>query len=1115
MYRATPFQQGMLFNRVLAKNTGVDIEQIVFDMREDLDVPAFKSAWKRIMERHEVFRSSFHWEELEEPIVKVQAQVPLPFAYHDWRKLPPTEQEAQLDCLMQTERCLGFDLAAAPLMRLTLCQLESRRFQMIWTFEHLLLDGRSFTLVIKEVFRIYESLRNGHEQELTAVRPYRDYVEWLEDQNFSKAETYWRSLLKGFTAPTPIVADQPRLIAGSAGYGEHFGQLSVRQTQELKDLATAKGITLNTLVQGAWALLLSRHSGEEDIVFGATRAGRKSTIAGAESMVGLFINTTPVRLRVRPEMSLIQWLQEVREQQFQIRNYERTPLRMIQEWSQVPKGTLLFDSLVVFERSSLNAVLRAEGGAWLNRHFRVIDQTNYPVTLFAYGEPALLLKLSHDEGRMGKDEAARISSHLETLLSGMPANLEKKLGDIYMLPAAEREQVLVEWNHTEKPYPAASCLHEVIAAQSRKTPKATALVCGDRELSYQQVYAYANRVADRLQKLGVGPEVLVGVCMDVSVETVAVLLGVLKAGGAYVPLDPDYPKERLVFMLQDSQAAVLLTQSKYADAFADAKTTLVCLDEGSGHWSLEREEPLINPPSKAVSDNLAYVLYTSGSTGQPKGVMVTHRNILNFFAGMDERLGTEPGVWLAVTTISFDISVLELFWTLARGFKVVLQRRGVNLVGEMAQQIRRHGVTHLQCTPSMAEMFVREPEAREALCSLQQLLLGGEALSPELVRNLDIPGKLLNMYGPTETTVWSTTCEVDKKAKQISIGRPIANTEVYILDKNLQPTGIGVPGELFIGGAGVARGYWRRDELTQEKFVPHPFRHQPGARLYKTGDRARFLGDGTIQYIGRLDQQVKVRGFRIELGEIEATLRQHADISEVVADLKGTTASNIRLTAYIVPVKKPGPDLAGMREWLRRRLPEHMVPSNFVLLDKLPHTPNGKIDRQALLALEVESRASEGSIPPRSDIEARLAEIWCRVLDLQQIGIHDNFFECGGHSLLAMKATAEVRANLDKKASLVQLYQHPTIYGLAQDLSPQRGTRQVSRKLPILPRTRRQFRWPRKSIQAPASVQSPTDSRYIGVFNRNGSSANLSPGPTQAAALGQAEPPLHGSSQQL
>jgi amino acid adenylation domain-containing protein len=659
----------------------------------------------------------------------------------------------------------------------------------------------------------------------------------------------------------------------------------------------------------------------------------------------------------------------------------------------------------------------------------------------------------------------RMLGHFQTLLEGVVANPGIKISELPLLPPGEREQMLVEWNRTRAEFPRDKCLHELIEEQARRTPDAVAVVFEDEQLTYRELDRRGDRLAAELRTAGVGPEVRVGICMERSLEMMVGLLGILKAGGGYVPLDPAYPMERLAFMLEDSRASVLLTQPSLRDRFNFEISNLQVLCESeTRHESRARtrtkneDEQTDSTPH---SDCLAYVLYTSGSTGRPKGVMVTHRNVVNFFTGMDRVLGLQPGVgravrqdakavvWLAVTSISFDISVLELFWTLARGFKVVIQPdekrfRPVSRSEErfpdgrrasVAEQIVRHGVTHLQCTPSLAGALALAPESLEAMRLLDKLLLGGEALPVPLAQKLRqvLRGELINMYGPTETTVWSATHRVAETGNVIPIGRPIANTAIYILDKNRQPVPAGVPGEIFIGGEGVARGYLNQPELTAERFIPNPFgdKSETGApRLYRTGDLGRFRADGTIEFLGRRDHQVKIRGHRIEPGEIESTLARHPAVREAVVMAREDSRGDRRLVAYAVLKAEIAAD--ELRRFLTDKLPEAMMPSAFVFLEKLPLTPNGKVNRKALPA-PPESRPDSGTayVAPRTKRESAIAGVWQELLHVEQVGLHDNFFDLGGHSLLVVQVQAVLRDRLGIDLPVVKLFQYPTVHSLA------------------------------------------------------------------------------------
>lgn len=639
------------------------------------------------------------------------------------------------------------------------------------------------------------------------------------------------------------------------------------------------------------------------------------------------------------------------------------------------------------------------------------------------------------------------------------------------LSEEERQKLVVEWNATDLALPNLVWIHEAIEQRTRELPNNVAVVCRGQQLTYAELNARADQVACHLRELGVGPEKLAGICVERSLEMVVGLLGILKAQGAYVPLDPSYPNERLAFMLEDAKPVVLLTQSTLLDQIPKTSAHILCLDridcaidarnlDQFGHASriLHHASPL------------AYVMYTSGSTGKPKGVMVEHRNVLNFFAAMDARIPRSdrlgPGssdTWLAVTSPSFDISVLELFWTLSRGFKVILYPGDVGKIENAEDQsigalIERYAITHLQCTPSMAKMLLLDERIRRALGRLQTLLIGGEALPLKLARELRevFTGTLLNMYGPTETTVWSTTWQLPTNAvpDRISVGRPIANTQIYIVDSSLRPVPIGAEGELLIGGAGVARGYLGREQLTAERFIANPFEKSSSSRLYRTGDLARYLPDGNIELLGRIDQQVKIRGHRVELGEIEALLNEHPAVRESVVLLRGPADGEKALTAYIVPREGITPSREELRQYARNKLPEHMVPAHLVLMKAFPQTPNKKIDRNAFPNPEqATAEANENTERAATAVEEELAALWKELLGLQRVGRNDNFFDLGGHSMLAMQLVSKVRKRFKVDFPLKNVFERQTLAGMAEIIeamswssfakSPRAGAREV------------------------------------------------------------------------
>ncbi len=607
-----------------------------------------------------------------------------------------------------------------------------------------------------------------------------------------------------------------------------------------------------------------------------------------------------------------------------------------------------------------------------------------------------------------------------------------------MLPAQLRE-----WNRTEADYPRTSTIAEIFSAQAARTPDAIALVSQGRSLTYRQLDENANRLARHLQSLGVKPDTLVGVAMGRSATLVVSLLGILKAGGAYVPLDPTFPQDRLSLVIEDSGMPVLLTTADSRSHLPPTAAGLTILDAEDP--SIAQESPLA-VASAATPESLAYVMYTSGSTGKPKGVMVENRNVVNFFTGMDRAIGFEPGVWLAVTSVSFDISVLELFWTLTRGFTVVVH--GDEGSSTIADEIARHCVTHLQMTPSLARMLTLDPRAYAALGSLKQMLLGGEAVPAALIRHLRqvFHGEIHNMYGPTETTIWSTTCRVEEVGSSVSIGRPIANTQIYMLDADLNSVPPGEIGELFIGGDGVARGYWKRPELTAERFLTIPA--LSSQRLYRTGDLARFLPDGNIDFLGRADYQIKLRGHRIEPGEIEALLEKCPGVRQAVVVLREDREGDKRLVAYLVAEATDPAAAAALRAALDAKLPDYMVPSAFVFLDAMPLTGNGKIDRKALLKLPPPNLASSATVPAAesaNEMERLVARVWQQALGIPSVGLTDNFFDLGAHSLTVAEAHAKLQEALGREISLLDLFQYTTVSALAAHLGGEQAATAASR----------------------------------------------------------------------
>lgn len=1070
-YPLSPMQQGILFHCLADPKSGVYFDQFSCTIEGNLNIAAFHRAWQQVVNRHSILRTCFLWEGLKEPVQVVHRQVTLPFVHQDWRHLSSVAQQEQIEAFLSSDRCQGFNLTVAPLMRLLLIQLTDYSYHFIWSSHHLLLDGWSVPLIFQEVLALYKTFAQGQTLFLPSPRPYRDYIVWLQQQNLSEAETFWRQTLKGFTAPTKIGENQNNQQTSTDNYKEQQLRLQASTTAALQSLAQKHQLTLNTLVQGAWALLLNRYSGEADVLFGVTVSGRPAALPKAESMVGLFINTLPFRVEVDPEAFLLPWLKQVQVQQVETRQYEYSPLVEIQGWSEVNRGLPLFESILVFENYPVDISLSEPGLDLAIKNFRSIEQTNYPLTLSVIPGKELLLTIAYNEGeRFAAATIERMLGHLATLLNTMVANPQQRLKELSLLTAAEKQQLLVEWNNTKSDYPQDLCIHQLFEAQVERTPDAVAVVFQDEQLTYTQLNQRANQLAHYLQKLGVKPEVLVGICLPRSIEMLVGLLAILKAGGAYVPIDPAYPQQRLALMLEDAQVSVLLTQQHLLEKLPAHQARVVCLDSDRSSIAQESQD---NPINSSTANCLAYVIYTSGSTGKPKGVLGLHQGAVNRFAWMWQNYPFKQGeVCCQKTSLNFVDSVWEIFGPLLQGVRIVIIPDSVvKAPQQFIEILASNKITRLVVVPSLLRILLdTNTHLQQRLPQLQLWVTSGEALSHNLLQKFrqTLPeSTLLNLYGSSEVSA-DVTCyslsPQDAVPARVVIGRPIANTQVYVLDRNLKPVPIGVPGEVYIGGVGLARGYFNRPEMTVERFIPNIFsalhkigmenkppRHQEhqefslgfpevGTRLYKTGDFARYLVDGNLEFLGRIDNQVKIRGSRIELGEIEAALVQYSGVENAVVVAREDRPNHKQLVAYVVAQKEQVITVSELHRFLKEKLPDYMLPSAFVILETLPLLPNGKVDRHSLPAPDQTRPELETTYqPPQNDLEQTIANIWQEVLHVKEVGIYDNFFELGGQSLLLVQVHSKLQKILPQDLSLVEMFQYPTISSLAKYLSQEQN----------------------------------------------------------------------------
>ncbi|MBI1853019.1 MAG: amino acid adenylation domain-containing protein, partial [Planctomycetes bacterium] len=1057
VYVLSPMQQGMLFHDLLEPGTGAYVQQTSTLLRGAVDADLLRRAWQETVDHHPALRTTFVADNPKRPLQVVRRRAAVAFVEENWRRVAEEEREARFEAWLDGDRRRGFDLAQAPLLRLTLQALGEDTHRLVWTFHHLVLDGWSASRVLADVFERYAAARAGRAPIIDPVRPYRDFIAWLRRRDASADETFWRARLGDFATPTPLVVD--RLVGTALSpRDEPEIRLNAASTAAIDSFARSHGLTVSTLVHAAWAILLSRYGDDEDVLFGSTVSGRPTDLPGVESMIGLFINTIPVRVRVDSRASIVRWLAKIQEELLEIRQHEWTPLSDAQNSSRVPRGTPLFESIVVFENYPMRAALRAlESAAGFQiDSARSHERTKYPLTLVATPDECLSLRIEHDPGRFDAATISRMLGHLQTILDGLVAAPDAPLSALSILTAEERAE-------RASPRPLASiapagspCVNERFDAQVTRTPDAVAVAMGEDSLTYRELDRRAESLARRLRGLGVSAETRVGVCIERSIDLVVGILATVKAGGAYVPIDPAYPKDRIAFLLEDSRAAVLLTSREIASRLPEHRAQVLAADDPDA-FSTDGPEPA---RASVLPDHALYVIYTSGSTGKPKGVVVTHRNVARLFDATGEWFHfDEHDAWTLFHSASFDFSVWEMWGALLHGGRLVVVPFWVSRSPEaFLELVARERITVLNQTPSAFRQLMRADEAATPPLglSLRLVIFGGEALDPRTLRPwFDRRGDrrplLVNMYGITETTVHVTyrplSADDSAEGSRSLIGRAIPDLRLDVVDSRLEPVPIGVPGELLVGGAGVARGYLDRPDLTAARFVPDPWSSDAGSRRYRSGDRARRLPNGDVEYLGRIDLQVKIRGFRIELGEIEAALLEHPSVGEAVVVTDDGAPDERRLAAYVVLRRDKTASVDELRRFLRAKLPEHAVPAFVVTLEALPLTAHGKVDRHALPSPD--GRRAEQDVPfvaPRTPIEATIASVWSEALGRDAIGIDDNYFAVGGDSIRSIRVRALAREKgID--FTLQQLFENPSVRRLAQAMET-RSERVVEDRVP-------------------------------------------------------------------
>ena len=1002
-----------------------------------LNIAALEQALAAIVKRHEALRTTFPVVN-GSPVQMIASTSNLNLTILYLQGLPREELFVEVQRLATEEQVKPFDLVNDSLLRVTLMQLGSESHVLLVIMHHIISDAWSMGIFIKEIALLYEGFLSGQSRALQPLPiQYADFAcwqrQWLSEEVLETQLNYWKQQLAGTPPILKLPTDRPRPpVQTFSGRTEQF-QIEQDLTQKLKSLSQQSGGTLFMTLITAFAILLGRYSGEEDIVIGSPIANRN--YSEIESLIGFFVNTLMLRIDLKENPPFQELLDRVRQVALNAYAHQNLPFEKLVEELQ-PERSLshnpLFQVMFVLQNAPMGK-LELPGLTLTPLELENIT-SKFDLTL-SINETSLGLQC-HWEYNSDLFAAATIhqmAEHFQILLEGIVASPQASVESLPLLTNTELHQLLVEWNNTTTNYSSDKCIHQLFEEQVERTPDCVAAVFHNEQITYRELNSRANQLANYLQFLGVGPEVLVGICVERSLEMVIGLLGILKAGAAYVPLDLDYPLERLSFILEDVQMPVLLIQEQLVKKLPSHWAQVICLDLDWEAIAQEKEE---NLATEVKANNLAYVMYTSGSTGQPKGVSIVHKGVVRLVKETDYVSHSTKETFLQLAPVCFDASTFEIWGSLLNGAKLVVMPSHKPSLKELGQAIRQHQVTTLWLTASLFHLMV--DEQIDDLKSVRQLLAGGDILSVAHVQKVLLELKqcrLINGYGPTENTTFTCCALMTAQIQQVTsvpIGRPIANTQVYILDHHLQPVPIGVWGELYVGGDGLARDYHNRPQLTAEKFIPHLWSKEPGARLYKTGDLACYLLDGSIEFLGRIDNQVKVRGFRIELGEIEAVLSLHPAIKQVVVIDREQTTGSKYLVAYVVPSQETV-STSDLYDFLKQKLPDYMVPAAFVFLDTLPLTPNGKVDRRTLSTLNVSTESLVASfVQPRSFLEKTLAAIWTNVLRLEQVGIYDNFFDLGGHSLLATQVISRVQEAFSVDLSVRQLFEFPTVAQLSE-----------------------------------------------------------------------------------
>ncbi|MGE5342786.1 MAG: amino acid adenylation domain-containing protein [Candidatus Omnitrophota bacterium] len=1042
IYSLSPMQEGMLFHAVMGEHPGAYIEQTVITLRGPIDPERFKRAYQFLVDRTDILRTVFVYRTTKRPRQVVLEKQTAEFTFTDQTSSP---DPLTIENFLANDRDKGFDLTKGPLMRLHLVQTGDKSWQLVWSFHHILMDGWCLGILFREFMDIYHAMQAQTLPRLQPVVPYSRYIQWLEKQDKPKGLTYWKEYIDGYEQPATL----PRSRCGSSDRpsyvsGNHKFQLDDTQTRQLRQIAMKNRVTENVLFQALWGIMLQRYTSIDDVIFGAVVSGRPAELDGSDRMVGLFINTVPIRIQSKDGQTFSDLLKTIQYQSALSKPFEHLPLADIQAMS--PLKNRLIDQIIAFENYPLAENIKQSQdqhrGMEISAESIVMhEQTNYDLNLLVIPSSQLTVHFMFNSAVYDPAFIRRITDQLDQLIRQVIEHPDIRLNDIDILTPDEKQELLIDLNQTATDWPKDKTIQQLFEEQVAKTPDRIAITDAPIHLSYRELNENAGRLAGELQQRNVGEDSIVAIMMERSIDMFIGLLGILKAGGAYLPIDPSFPKDRVEYMLKDSGAALLVTTLNEEDKKSrswEGKNALSLT-----HLNLLPSHPLNFNPLPSTS--LAYLIYTSGSTGKPKGVMMMHYSATrviknaNYFA-----IKTEDRI-LQLSNYAFDGSIFEIFGSLLEGAVLALSgKEAISSLDKLTERIKRENITIFFTTTALFNAMVDIDI--HCFRHIRGVLYGGERISvPHARKALDYmgPGRIIHLYGPTETGVYSTFYpidSIDEHAETIPIGKPISNTTVYILNRAGYPVPVGAPGELYIGGGGLARGYLNNPELTAEKFNksfwPHLFSKRWAAEgmLYKTGDIVKWVNDGNIEFIERVDNQVKIRGFRIEIGEIENRILAHEAIKEAIVIARPYQTGEKYLCAYFSSHKRV--EIEEIKTYLSTFLPDHMIPSYFIQVEKLPIKSTGKVDIRSLPSPETDTAIKKEYVAPRNEIEHQLVEIWSELLERDPshstpIGIDDNFFDIGGHSLKAAGLVSIIHKKMNIKIPLSMIFQSPTIRLLA------------------------------------------------------------------------------------